>query len=102
MAETVTIDRQSCLSTAIEKARDRQRFGTGAAPQLQQDLHRQARSRRLDPAARRRLPARSGYKTHDDVEAPHATKQPDQQISKNRSSSVEKHIPLSPSGKSLT
>ena len=47
------------------------------------------------------LPARSGYKTHDDVEAPHATKQPDQQISKNRSSSVEKHIPLSLSGKSL-
>jgi hypothetical protein len=52
--------RQACLSTAIQKARDRQRIGTGAAPRLQPDLHRQARSQRRDPVASRRLPARPG------------------------------------------
>ena len=38
MAETVAIDRVS--------------VGTGAAPRLQPDLHRQTRNRRRDPAAR--------------------------------------------------
>ena len=34
MTEAITIDRhrrQACLSTAIQKARDRQRVGTGAS-----------------------------------------------------------------------
>ena len=63
MAETVTIERPfrrlACLSTAIQKARDRQRVGIGAAPRLQPYVHRQARSRRRDPAPRGRLSARS-------------------------------------------
>ena len=53
MTETVTMiaRRQACPRPRSE-ARDRQRVGTGAAPRLQPDLHRQARSRRRDPAAR--------------------------------------------------
>lgn len=46
MAETVSIGspvrRQACLSTAVQKARGRQRVGISAAPRLQQDLCRQA------------------------------------------------------------
>ena len=58
MAETVTIDRQSVAKPiaiargAIQKARGRQRVGISAASRLQPDLHREARSRRRDPAAR--------------------------------------------------
>ena len=63
MAETVTIDRppvaRAAVSTAIQEARDRQRVGAGAAPRLQPAIHRQARSRRRDPAARQGPPARS-------------------------------------------
>jgi hypothetical protein len=49
MAETVSIDRPSvaCLSTAVQKARGRQRVGISAAPRLQQGLCRQAQPRSM-------------------------------------------------------
>jgi len=59
-------------SLAVQQARDCQHIGTGVVPWLQPDLHRQARSRRCDPAARWRLRARSEPRRQSEILAARA------------------------------